>query len=1215
MKRLGIDLGTSSLGWAILDDERLQEGQVFGEHAPSLIDCGVVVFPEGMERDKSDNLVSPAAERRQKRAARRLIFRRKLRKFQMLQALSELGMCPIKSESLHLWRTKGVYPIRDEAFMAWLSATPKHNPYVDRKAAAEGPVDPLVLGRALYHIAQRRGFKSSRKEQLDALTVEEDGANKSSRKKKDDELTQTKQAIDALSARLEGRTLGQYFYECYEQGIKIRKQKTGRVEHYEKEFDVIARVQNLAPDVAKRLRTILFFQRPLKIQRHLVGKCLIEKNVSYLFRNPKTDVLERRERVRYPRCLVSHPDFERYRALCFLNNLRVSEQKPEDGRERLRREDESRPLTSEERVKVLDNLKRKSRATIGQVLPKELYSNYRPTDDAPIMPTTATFTLLNLPPEQWQKAFNALVDFDDLERLRDWSMRHFGFDEKQAHRFICTAVETARASYSLHAIRKILPYLERGMKVRKATFCARLCDVVPNFDAVKSELLKDLSACDEEYEREKEARKQNPKQKIRPLELDRYRTLLARKYCVDNKAFGQLYIDISETNTVDPVLPCVNLEAIRNPLARRALTVLRRLVNTLRREGKIDADTRITIELAHTVNAANTCRAIEKYQLERRDLRERARNDLQVHIQAQGLNLAITDELILRYLLWEEQGKCCIYTGQSIGIGQMLSDTDIEHTIPRSRGGTSKMENLTLCHSHYNRNIKRNLLPSECPNAKVPYVDPTNGKTYDPITTMKVLKDWEKQLAALEKELTKRPRRGGDPAAFAATRQAYLVKQMKRNYLAAKLKTFKLTADDVDNASFIPRQMVDTGIITKYAVRFLKTRYPHIKTVNGAATAFARKAWGLQREGEAKARIDHTHHAVDAMVIAALDEGRFQDICIALGREEACDYRAVCPPPYPHFGECIQHACNTILVRHLPLNRHCHPFSYVGKSPTRKLAGIRGSLHNDTLYGRIQYQGETKTVLRKTIFGLTGKDFKALAESAVDKAIREKLSAQKAAYEDAGIAPNDLSKQAYWMREPSEGVRGVPILSVRAFVPKPKNPDTIREQQFNPQDDVYGSGGDLVELRIAKTSKGKPQATAISLLDVARGLQAVTPSDTGASIMRLRPGMHALIYEETPQELKALAPDELQKRLYVLRKFEESGRLTLWFHREARKATVLSKELKANGKNADGESKLGFRVPERLLLLSMSTYLSHMLFEGIHFVFTLDGRIEWLNCD
>ncbi len=209
MKRLGIDLGTSSLGWAIIDDDLMNNAPT-GAAAPNPIDCGVVIFPEGMNRDKSDNLSSPAATRRSARSARRLIYRRKLRKFHVLQALMDAGMCPLSDAGLKAWKSDGHYPINDEAFMFWLQSTNESNPYADRNAAATAPVDKLVLGRALYHMAQRRGFKSSKKEQFEALSAE-DVADKKT--KKPSEATQTKQAIDTLTAELEKEhlTLGQYF--------------------------------------------------------------------------------------------------------------------------------------------------------------------------------------------------------------------------------------------------------------------------------------------------------------------------------------------------------------------------------------------------------------------------------------------------------------------------------------------------------------------------------------------------------------------------------------------------------------------------------------------------------------------------------------------------------------------------------------------------------------------------------------------------------------------------------------------------------------------------------------------------------------------------------------------------------------------------------------------------------------------------------------------
>ena len=58
--------------------------------------------------------------------------------------------------------------------------------------------------------------------------------------------------------------------------------------------------------------------------------------------------------------------------------------------------------------------------------------------------------------------------------------------------------------------------------------------------------------------------------------------------------------------------------------------------------------------------------------------------------------------------------------------------------------------------------------------------------------------------------------------------------------------------------------------MTRHAVALLKSVYADVYPVNGQAVAFARKLWKVQDEDAVKDRSDHTHHAKDAMVIAAL---------------------------------------------------------------------------------------------------------------------------------------------------------------------------------------------------------------------------------------------------------------------------------------------------------------------------------------------------------
>ena len=161
---LGIDLGTNSVGWAIT--EQTDSGY-------SLIDKGVNIFQEGVAREKN-NEVPMVQERTQARALRRHYFRRRLRKIEILKILIKHNLCPLLTEAeLNNWRYKKQYPLNN-TFLHWLRTDEdsEKNPYNDRYLALTQILDlqeeeaRYTLGRALYHIGQRRGFLSNRKTSL-----------------------------------------------------------------------------------------------------------------------------------------------------------------------------------------------------------------------------------------------------------------------------------------------------------------------------------------------------------------------------------------------------------------------------------------------------------------------------------------------------------------------------------------------------------------------------------------------------------------------------------------------------------------------------------------------------------------------------------------------------------------------------------------------------------------------------------------------------------------------------------------------------------------------------------------------------------------------------------------------------------------------------------------------------------------------------------------
>lgn len=108
---LGLDTGTNSLGWAVVDRNANEQGDY------ALIDKGVVIFEEGVNIEKGKES-SKAADRTAHQALRTHYFRRRWRKVETLKVLIAHQLCPVLSdEDLHRWRTKKIYPLTKD-FMA-----------------------------------------------------------------------------------------------------------------------------------------------------------------------------------------------------------------------------------------------------------------------------------------------------------------------------------------------------------------------------------------------------------------------------------------------------------------------------------------------------------------------------------------------------------------------------------------------------------------------------------------------------------------------------------------------------------------------------------------------------------------------------------------------------------------------------------------------------------------------------------------------------------------------------------------------------------------------------------------------------------------------------------------------------------------------------------------------------------------------------------------
>jgi CRISPR-associated endonuclease Csn1 len=133
--RLALDLGTTSLGWAMI---RLNQDE---QPAPiAIIKAGVRIFSDGRNPKDGSSL---AVTRREARAMRRRRDRLLKRKSRMMHTLTEHGFFPAD-------------PLKRKELETL-------NPYALRAKGLDSALTPAEFARALFHINQRRGFKSNRK--------------------------------------------------------------------------------------------------------------------------------------------------------------------------------------------------------------------------------------------------------------------------------------------------------------------------------------------------------------------------------------------------------------------------------------------------------------------------------------------------------------------------------------------------------------------------------------------------------------------------------------------------------------------------------------------------------------------------------------------------------------------------------------------------------------------------------------------------------------------------------------------------------------------------------------------------------------------------------------------------------------------------------------------------------------------------------------------
>ncbi len=523
-KVLGLDLGTNSIGWAIREVNNELENQI--------IDKGVLTFDKGVAEDKSGE--HPMVQKRtESRGKRRNYQAEKYRKWELLKYLIKNNMCPLTTEELNEWRyyKKGrgrKYPQREE-FINWLRfdfdgdgkpdferlGFSKHESYyifrkliVDETKIEIFRNEPQIIGRVLYQLVQRRGYN--------------DGSSINENEK--DELSETVMRGGGTSGAVGAneiqpyiakyKTLGAALYEIQkEQNTRIRKRYNLR-SHYEKELKEICRIQSLE-HLYKCFWGAIIWQRPLRSQKGLVGVCIFEKTKS--------------------RCPISHPLYEEYRTWVFINNLKIKPIIQNDiPANKMQLEEALKTIVYPQFFKASADFKlssiTKELKKIGFEITarfpegtkvisfsflykmKEIFGN----DWANILgwnnllignPKKIKYNIEDLWHLHFTKADNKKTGESAFDFIKRFAIERLQLPDDTAEIFAKIRLQQGYATLSINAIKKILPYLQRGFIYSEAVYLANLPKVmgrqlqdgdINNYAAIIKEIIKQ-----DRYERKK----------------------------------------------------------------------------------------------------------------------------------------------------------------------------------------------------------------------------------------------------------------------------------------------------------------------------------------------------------------------------------------------------------------------------------------------------------------------------------------------------------------------------------------------------------------------------------------------------------------------------------------------------------------------------------------------------------------------------------------
>ena len=386
---------------------------------------------------------------------------------------------------------------------------------------------------------------------------------------------------------------------------------------------------------------------------------------------------------------------------------------------------------------------------------------------------------------------------------------------------------------------------------------------------------------------------------------------------------------------------------------------------------------------------------------------------------------------VLRYKLWLEQKYRSPYTGEMIPLGKLFTPAyEIEHVIPQARYFDDSFSNKVICEAEVNK-LKSNMLGYEFINKHHgEKVQLTGGKCVE-IFSIESYEQFVKDNYSRNPSKKKKLLMEDIPEQFIARQLndsryiSKLVKSLLSNIVREEGEQEEMSKNViVCTGSVTDRLKKDWGINDVWNGIILP-RFKRLNELTGSDRFTSSNASGNEipamplelQKGFSKKRIDHRHHAMDAIVIACAS----RNIVNYLNNESAsknakisrydlqrllCDkqktddkgnYRWLIKKPWNTFTQDVSAALQDIVVSFKQnlrvINKTTNHYQHYENGKKAMIPQVKGDswairkpMHKETVFGEVNLRDTKEVSLKEAL-----KNPKAVVDKDLKKKLKELL--------------------------------------------------------------------------------------------------------------------------------------------------------------------------------------------------------------------------------